>query len=561
MSDPNHVEAEQPHANRSDADQPDINRPASGEVPWLRLHRLTVAVFVIYGVGVALAALIPTAIGLIRDGAGRWVWLAALGSLVIAAAVYGIGEVLWRLTHYRVTEERVEQRKGIVFRSFKSVPRDRVRTADITANPIYQILGLAKVTVGTGQKEASENLVLDAVGKDEAERLRLVLLRRTEAEPEPATENVAPVPRGYLLAELDWSWIRFAPLTSATFFLGLVPIGLVYQGFNIVGVELVGELIERRIWRFVESAVWATALFGALSVVVMGFISVCLVFIEGWWNFRLEREPDGTLRVRRGLLTTRSLSLEERRLRGIDLSEPFLVRLARAARLRAVATGLATAPGNPHAERSTLLPSVPRAEADRVAAAVLREDRSPTAEVKLIPHPKAALRRRLVWSLAPTVVGIVALAIVADLVSWLPDWLWAVGLVGLPIAIGFAVDAYRNLGHGLTERYLVMRYGTANRHTIALRRDGVIGVTVRQTIFQRRAGVATFGATTAAGDGVHLIRDAAADEGLAFVAEAFPDLVGPFSDFGARAGRKTHTGTDAPTEPASGAETRATEGA
>lgn len=515
---------------------------ADTEPSWLRLHRLTVAIFAIYGVGIALGMLIPTAVGLVRDGAGAWVLLAIVGAILVAGCVAGAGEVVWRLTRYRVTDDRVEQRKGIVFRSFKSIPRDRVRTADITANPIYQILGLAKVTVGTGQKEASENLVLDAVTKDEAERLRLVLLRRAEpaaaaqtaesvgsADSAPgATASADAVSDSQLIAGLDWSWIRYAPLTTATFFLGLVPIGLVYQGFNIFGVELVEELMDRRIWQAVESAILPTVISSAIAVLAMGIVGICLLFVEGWWNYRLEREPDGTLRVRRGLLTTRSLSLEERRLRGVDVGQPLFVRMAKAARVRAVATGIATTPGNPNAERSTLMPVAPLAEAERVAAAVLREDRSPTDGAVLQGHPPAALRRRMVWSLTPTVLGILTLALLGALISWVPGWIWALGLLGLPIAAAFAYDAYRNLGHGLTDRYLLTRYGTANRHTIAMRRNGVIGVTARQTIFQRRAGVMTFGATTAAGDGVYLIRDADEHEGLAFVERAFPELMEPF---------------------------------
>lgn len=505
------------------------------ETPWSRLHRLTVAIYGIYGVGVALGALIPTAFGMIRESNSAWVWLALLGALVVAGFVTVAGEIVWRLTRYRVTDERVEQRTGIVFRNFKSIPRDRVRAADITANPIYQILGLAKVNVGTGQKESSENLVLDAVTKDEAERLRVVLLRRAErtapAGAATETEGDTGEPeegRSRLLAALDWSWIRYAPLTTATFFLGLVPVGVAYQAFNAFGVEPVEEVIDRRLWQLAESALLSVAVTAMISVLVMGIIGICLLFIEAWWNYRLEREPDGTLRVRRGLLTNRSLSLEERRLRGIDLGQPLLVRFVNAARVRAVATGLMTAPGNPNAERSTLLPVAPRGEAERVAAAVLREEQSPTAQVRLLPHPKAALRRRMIWLLTPTVIGIIALAILGGLIPWLPGWIWVPGLLGLPVAAAFAYDAYRNLGHGRTDRYLITRHGSVNRHTIALRRDGVIGVTARQTIFQRRAGVMTFGATTAAGDGVYLIRDADESAGLAFVEQTFPELLAPF---------------------------------
>ena len=48
----------------------------------------------------------------------------------------------------------------------------------------------------------------------------------------------------------------------------------------------------------------------------------------------------GTLHIVRGLLTRRSITLEERRLRGAEVSEPLLIRAVGGARTLAVATGL-----------------------------------------------------------------------------------------------------------------------------------------------------------------------------------------------------------------------------
>ena len=108
-----------------------------------------------------------------------------------------------------------------------------------------------------------------------------------------------------------------------------------------------------------------------------------------WWNYRLEREPGGTLRVRRGLFTSRSLSVEERRLRGVDLVEPLGVRLAGAARVDAITTGLAKDEEARAADHDTLLPAAPRPLADAIAAEVLREPVSPTG-APLTAHPLAA---------------------------------------------------------------------------------------------------------------------------------------------------------------------------
>ncbi|HEY9330807.1 MAG TPA: PH domain-containing protein, partial [Streptomyces sp.] len=112
-----------------------------------------------------------------------------------------------------------------------------------------------------------------------------------------------------------------------------------------------------------------------------------------------------------------------------------------------------------------------------------------------------------------------------------PVLLWtALGcaVVGLPVGVLLARDAYRGLGHALSGGYLVTRSGTLRRSTAALERAGVIGWTVRQSYFQRRAGLLNITATTAAGAGAYTVYDADTSEGLAFAVEAVPGLLAPF---------------------------------
>jgi uncharacterized membrane protein YdbT with pleckstrin-like domain len=62
-----------------------------------------------------------------------------------------------------------------------------------------------------------------------------------------------------------------------------------------------------------------------------------------------------------------------------------------------------------------------------------------------------------------------------------------------------AADRARALGHRVDERWLVARAGSLERRRDCIATAGIIGWTVRQTLFQRRAGVATLVAATAAG--------------------------------------------------------------
>jgi putative membrane protein len=254
-------------------------------------------------------------------------------------------------------------------------------------------------------------------------------------------------------------------------------------------------------------------------VLVVALVGSVLIFVEAWWGFRLVREPGGTLRVRHGLLTTRSVSLEERRLRGIVVVESPLLRVGRGARTVAVATGLG---GRRSHGRGILLPPAPTSEAHRVSGAVLAELPSPTCTA-LRRHPLVALHRRLVRAALP-VLAIAAALWLVPAPSW-AAWL-TLGLV--PVTAMLAVDAYRNLGHALTNGYLVTRHGVGVRSTIALQRTGVIGWTVSQSLFQRRVGLVTVTATTAAGHGQYAVIDVTTAEGLAVAQQAVPGLLEPF---------------------------------
>jgi len=151
-----------------------------------------------------------------------------------------------------------------------------------------------------------------------------------------------------------------------------------------------------------------------------------------------------------------------------------------------------------------LQPPVPRAEAHRVAAAVTGAPPPETTRAPLRRHPRAATRRRFVRTLVPAAV-LVAAAFLLD-----ARVLGPVSLVLLPVAALLALDRARSLGHAVTTGYLVTRQGSVLRRTVALQRTGVIGWTVRQSVFQRRAGVATVEAVTGAGAGGYTAVDVAA---------------------------------------------------
>ena len=89
-------------------------------------------------------------------------------------------------------------------------------------------------------------------------------------------------------------------------------------------------------------------------------------------------------------------------------------------------------------------------------------------------------------------------------------------------------DRYAGLGHALTDHHLVVRSGSFQGHRDALQRTGIIGWNIRQTFFQRRAGLVTLCATTAAGRQAYHAVDLPEDVAIALADAAVPGLVGQF---------------------------------
>ncbi|RZS32176.1 putative membrane protein [Herbihabitans rhizosphaerae] len=497
------------------------------DTQWHPLDRRSLGVTAVLVGGALIGAGIPILIGMTRDDKPVGIVLAfGVPGVVLAVALAVLGDYLrWKKFSYRITGDRVESRTGILHRKHLSVHRDRIRSVDVTANPIYRAFGVAKVKIGTGQHGESDDgqVTLDPISRERADELRATLLDRT---PTTATPTAVPTSDD-AIATLDWKWIRYAPLSVWPVLLGAAAIGVVFKVADWFGAQ---DTVLHRAWEFIRDLpLWQAILLLVVVVLGVGLICTLGLYVEMWSNYRLEREPGPTLRLQRGFLTKRSVSLEERRLRGIEVVEPLGARFVGAARLEAVATGLAKKAEDEKVASRMLLPEAPLEVAHAVAADVLREQVAPTETVRLIAHPAAARGRRLRWALAGVAAVVVVLVVLGLTVTpVLLHIAWISAIVLTPPAVLAARDAYRNLGHGLSGDYAVTRHGVLARRTVALRRNGIIGWTVRQTPFQRRAGLITLAATTAAVKGAYEFLDMDAHEGVAFADDALPDVLSQF---------------------------------
>lgn len=165
----------------------------AGEGGWLRVHRATPLVRAWLAI-VALVGSVVSQIGLetlgslARAAADRTLLLAATSLGVLAAAtamLWAVSGIWWRATGYRIGEDEVALRRGVITRSQRTARYDRVQAIDVVEPLVPRLFGLAALRIETA---GGGNSVLEIayLKKAVAERLRARIVDRLSAEAAPA---------------------------------------------------------------------------------------------------------------------------------------------------------------------------------------------------------------------------------------------------------------------------------------------------------------------------------------------------------------------------------------
>jgi putative membrane protein len=328
------------------------------------------------------------------------------------------------------------------------------------------------------------------------------------------------------ILRLRLGWLRYAPLTLTGLVVLGVLFGAVIQITNATNVNLAAtDPVQHVVADFTDLSVIQRILTGGAVLLACYVLIAMIGYIAVFWNFRLVGLGSDTLRVTRGLLSVRATTISLSRLRGVEISESLLLRAARGARCIAIATGLHVGRGAER-EGSVLSPPAPRAVALHVATSVLGLSEDLCAG-PLIQHGPAARRRRYVRALAGAATVILAIYVATTAQNG-PAWAWIASFALVPAAALLAADRYRSLGHRLAGGWLVTRTGTLARRRNIISTDAIIGWRLHQTWFQRRQGLITLTATTAAGQQHYSVRDIPVTQGLALATAATGDLLQPF---------------------------------
>ncbi|WP_405467809.1 PH domain-containing protein [Microbacterium sp. Ld4] len=258
--------------------------------------------------------------------------LAVLGVIIVVIVLFAVS---WRFHTFRITGDDVEVRSGVLFRTHRRAPLDRVQGVNLTRPALARLVGLAKLeVVGAG---LDANVRLEYLSTSNAETIRGDILRlasgRQRAEAAARREAAAPASSAASAAArrigagiteivdgVDEDEVEPASIVR-------VPIGRLILANLLSGstIWLIAIIIAAVIGLALQP-IWLIPALGASIPAAIGFGAYTVrQFIK---TVRYSIAPTSAgVRVTFGLLTTVTETLPPGRIHAVDVRQPVLWRL------------------------------------------------------------------------------------------------------------------------------------------------------------------------------------------------------------------------------------------
>jgi len=462
-----------------------------------RLHPL----YLVTGLGGWLRQMIGgyAAIGYFA-ATGSWRTAALLLAIMAVAMIVGVF-LHWRRFEYRVGANEIRIDSGILSRTHRSIPFDRIQDVDISQGPIGRLLGLARVKFETGGSAGE---------KDDDGALAGIALTRAEALREQVRARRVTVG---VVAAIDADASSEAPamfamnvrrvLLSGVFNFSLAVIAGLFGITQTIGDVAGFDFFTRRFWRqaldagspiadLVLAYQLVAVLAGAVLLAALGLAAGVTRTVLRDFRFRLDRTSTG-LRRRRGLLTLTDVTLPIRRIQAAIVgSGPVRAHFGWSElKLQSLARDEGTKGDHVVAPLAC----------DKEIASILRELNWRLLDPSV---PWSRISPTHAWSFTTTVALLVIPLFIQSLAM---PWIGLAGLTVIAVLITTRWLCWRRFRYMLDADRLLICSGWWRRRLIILPLTSVQSADVTENFFSRRFGVAAvrFGVASGRGYSSHRI--------------------------------------------------------
>ena len=427
-------------------------------------------------------------------------WELAAAWVCIPLAIYEF--IRYFTTSYALKDDQIVVRQGILFRSERHIPYERIQNVDLVQNLVHRVFGVAEVRIETASGSEPE-AILKVLSLEDVDRVRQRIFGTAAQRPEATAMGDGEVAQttaveGETLLHLSvWELVKLGVCT--------------YRGLAVVGilVGLAWQLdLESRFpqgWdaadNLFELTGWQLAL-AIASIICVSFIIVTILSII-WavvtlYDYRLARRGED-LRITCGLFTRLTATIPRRRVQLVSVQTSPLHRYLNRATIRIETAGGSGDDDQIPVSRRWLVPLAPTDRVPELLAEIAPEIELDPPEWNSL-HPLAVRR----MTKRAVVVGLLISIPCSIPFGWFG---LAVGPVILTLIVWHARALARSMRYAYGASGVVFRSGVVMRRTSATRYDRIQVVGQTQTPFDRRYQMAGVEVDTAgAGPSGHRIR-------------------------------------------------------
>jgi putative membrane protein len=463
--------------------------------PPRRLDPRTIVIKALPGLPSAIFAL-PIIVTAARGGGPALAF-----AFVVIALLLGVAVVFswlgWRMFTYQVLPDQLVISRGVLHRTRRSIPVERIQDVSLKQGPVARLLGLAEVRIETGGGEKDEGR-LDSVSLTEAHRLRALLRGLSGDMGAGIGRDVADTAAQDTVSPPATERILFRLSVGRLLYFGLFNFSLVWIAAIFGAMQYFGQALDLGWDRLLD--VWDVAereLASRLSLVLilavaggtlgLGLAAGVVRTVLQSYDFKLTF-AEGRFRYSRGLLTRTEVVVAQRQIQ-LGLIERGLL----SGRLGWCAFKVQTLGGSDHVSgQQELAPFARRSEVEPLIALA-----------GLPAFDPSRLQPVSAWHTLGALIGFVGVPaiILIGAASLYP--LFGLLLLALPVPLAVAIQRRRHHRYALAETSLQVARGVLKQRDWTVPYGNIQSVTLRRGLLQRRMGVATVRIDTAGGSGLH----------------------------------------------------------
>lgn len=407
------------------------------------------------------------------------------GAILLFVVIRTILEYLFFRFH--IQDGQLIVRKGFFTKKNITVPLERIQAIHLEQSFLHTITATHKVLLDTAGTNEAE-ITIYAINTSDAIALRELILSNTD-EGQNIEHSAVKESKGKLISVLNFSGLLKLSLSANHIETMALIMAFIIGRYEDVKLILNKSPMLSRITSYSEeiSFTWQVITTLFVLVLIITIIISCIRIFLRFYNYTIRIDHKGFY-IRWGLIQVRQKMIPFKKIQMISWRSNFIRRLIGLGLLNLKVTG------NTEEKRKMLI-EVPITDPVQIDAIISSYQSIQPSQIGVEGNQihRSYVIRRLLFITLP------ALLVVTGLVSFAWQWnsLWL--LLWLPYSYGINILYWKNFRFWVTSEGLQYYKSTWGKAEAILNWKNIQYVRVRQSIYQRRKGLATIILNTAGG--------------------------------------------------------------